>query len=167
MTAPPPASPPPRRIGHIQGNPFGSPLARRDFVTSPLPPLRSPQSRGSNKLRSSLMDPLGPPVNYAFLSSPLSSRFSASHGAPPAFGRSKMSRPYTSAQVADIRPGTDWTFLMSGPRGGAERVRRPWPEYQPETAAAVGRSWTGFNMSMLHENRTFSPRTHSSRKGFY
>ena len=62
------------------------------------------------------------------------------------------------------------TFLVSGPRGGGQRrvVQRPWPEYVPESSAAVGRSWDTFNLSSLHEARpvrlkkmgyTHSPRT--------
>ena len=37
------------------------------------------------------------------------------------------------------RPASDWTFLVSGPLGGGQRrvVQRPWPEYVPESSAAV------------------------------
>ncbi|KOO25854.1 proline iminopeptidase [Chrysochromulina tobinii] len=52
----------------------------------------------------------------------------------------------------DIRPVTDWTWLMSGQSGSPARlVQRPWPEYVPESSAAVGRKWDGYNLSALDE----------------
>jgi hypothetical protein len=61
------------------------------------------------------------------------------------------------------------TFLVSGPLGGGQRrvVQRPWPEYVPESSAAVGRSWDTFNLSSLHEARPVRLKkmgyTHSPR----
>ena len=61
------------------------------------------------------------------------------------------------------------TFLVSGPLGGGQRrvVQRPWPEYVPESSAAVGRSWDTYNLSSLHEARPVRLKkmgyTHSPR----
>jgi hypothetical protein len=63
---------------------------------------------------------LGP--NSAFISSPLASRVAASRAVPkpmfaPALRKSRVikgARP----QETDIRPASDWTWLMSGPVGG-------------------------------------------------
>ena len=60
-------------------------------------------------------------------------------------------RPLTSSQQFDIRPATDWTFLMSGQSPSTKLVQRPWPEYVPESSAAVGRKWEGFNLSSMDE----------------
>uniref|UniRef100_A0A7S3G247 Uncharacterized protein n=1 Tax=Palpitomonas bilix TaxID=652834 RepID=A0A7S3G247_9EUKA len=42
----------------------------------------------------------------------------------------------------------DWTLLCN--EKDSHR-RRQWPEYNPETAASVGRRWVGANLSKLHE----------------
>lgn len=118
--SPPPVSP--------QSPSFSSPA--RKYTTSPIP--TSPQR------------------NYAFISSPPESRFMASHAAPRSPGRklkllspNRRNRTRSSAQANEIRPATDWGFLMSGPMGGGQKhvVQRPWPEYVPESSAPVGRTW--------------------------
>ena len=54
-----------------------------------------------------------------------------------------------------IRPPTrDWSLLLSPGRGNG--VRRPWPEYEPEAAAAVGRRWTGSSLGRLYEHAGLS-----------
>ena len=71
--------------------------------------------------------------HYAFLSSPLQSRWAASMPPPEPLGqpRPRPRRPFTTpCQSTDIRPATDWTWLMSGPQSGGQKrlVQRPWPE---------------------------------------
>jgi len=94
-------------------------------------------------------------LKNAFVSSPISTRWAASTPMSPMSGSAKLKiasrRPLTSSQQLDIRPSTDWTFLMSGQMNNSRLVQRPWPEYVPETAAAVGRKWEGFNLSALEE----------------
>ena len=111
-------------------------------------------------------------VNYAFLSAPVETRWTASRGAPPPLfgpGLSLGGKPNaesTSPQQTDIRPGTDWTFLMSGPAFRGQKqppktppklVQRPWPEYIPESSAPIGRSWSNHSLSNLHEGRKYRP----------
>ena len=82
-------------------------------------------------------------VHYAFLSAPVETRWTASRGAPPPLfgpGLSLGGKPNaesTSSQQTDIRPGTDWTFLMSAPAFRGQKqppktppklVQRPWSE---------------------------------------
>lgn len=95
--------------------------------------------------------PTSPDRSYAFLSSPPQSRQMASYSVPPSPGRKlkllsprKRAERAQSAQANEIRPATDWNFLMSGPLGGGQKhvVQRPWPEYVPESSAPVGRTWT-------------------------
>jgi len=50
----------------------------------------------------------------------------------------------------------DWSLLFSPGRQDL-LVRRPWPEYEPETSAAVGRRWQGTNLGRLHEH-SFPPK---------
>ena len=45
----------------------------------------------------------------------------------------------------------DWSLLFSPGRVDS-LVRRPWPEYEPESSAAVGRRWTGCNLGRLYEH---------------
>ena len=105
-------------------------------------------------------------VHYAFLSAPVETRWTASRGAPPPLfgpGLSLGGKPNaesTSSQQTDIRPGTDWTFLMSAPAFRGQKqppktppklVQRPWPEYIPESSAPIGRSWSNHSLSNLHE----------------
>ena len=45
----------------------------------------------------------------------------------------------------------DWSLLFS-PGRAETLVRRPWPEYEPETSAAVGRRWCGNNLGRLYEH---------------
>ena len=92
-------------------------------------------------------------LQNAFISSPLSTRWASS---TPLTSTSTLKisrrRPLTSSQKLDIRPVTDWTWLMSGQSGSPARlVQRPWPEYVPESSAAVGRKWDGYNLSALDE----------------
>ncbi len=93
-------------------------------------------------------------LRNAFVSSPMSTRWAAS--TPLTVSTSSTikiarRRPLTSSQQMDIRPATDWTWLMSGQAGSTRLVQRPWPEYVPESSAAVGRKWDNFNLSSLDE----------------
>tara|TARA_B110001452_G_scaffold266493_1_gene273486 strand:+ start:253 stop:900 length:648 start_codon:yes stop_codon:yes gene_type:complete len=58
------------------------------------------------------------------------------------------------------RPATvssEWTLLMS-PRSSVVRISRPWPEYQPEASAPIGRRWEGTSLGGLHEHKKPSSR---------
>jgi len=44
----------------------------------------------------------------------------------------------------------DWSLLLSP--GSGTTIRRPWPEYEPESSAAVGRRWNGTNLGRLYEH---------------
>ena len=105
-------------------------------------------------------------VHYAFISAPPETRWSASRSlpkAPLALGGAPLREG--PSQRADVRPGTDWTFLMSAPafRFGPNHkeprkvVQRPWPEYVPESSAPLGRSWSNHSLSDLHEGRRYKP----------
>lgn len=108
--------------------------------------------------------------NYAFLSSAPESRQLASFAAPPSpkplkllsQRRSPSVRRPVSAQANDIRPATDWGFLMSGPVKGYQKhiVQRPWPEYVPESSAPVGRTWSTCARLPLPFTSHPSSRTH-------
>ena len=45
----------------------------------------------------------------------------------------------------------DWSLLLSP--GRTDMIRRPWPEYEPESSAAVGRRWSGHNLGRLYEHK--------------
>jgi len=45
----------------------------------------------------------------------------------------------------------DWSLLFSPGRADT-LVRRPWPEYEPESSAAVGRRWSGHQLGRLYEH---------------
>ena len=45
----------------------------------------------------------------------------------------------------------DWSLLFSPGRVDT-LIRRPWPEYEPEASAAVGRRWAGCNLGRLYEH---------------
>jgi len=45
----------------------------------------------------------------------------------------------------------DWSLLFSPGRVDT-LIRRPWPEYEPESSAAVGRRWHGCNLGRLYEH---------------
>jgi len=45
----------------------------------------------------------------------------------------------------------DWSLLFSPGRVDT-LIRRPWPEYEPESSAAVGRRWNGCNLGRLYEH---------------
>ena len=114
--------------------------------------------------------------HYSFLSSPAQSRVWASRGVPPPI-RSPLSssshklRPITAFSVSqrvDIRPATDWTYLMSGPQKGGQKrlVQRPWPDYVPESSAPVGRHWGEFGLSKIGEDRNGRMPTSHRRTPF-
>ena len=155
------------------------PVLKRPMKSTPISPdklkMLSPEKLPA--LRAKAASPFNSPVNgrgataqssartrpnYAFLSSPMSSRVGASYGVPPPFGDLGKSavkrRPLTSSQRTDIRPVTDWTWLLSG-RDQSFVVQRPWPEYVPESSAAIGRCWAGHNLSDLRESRSSSSRS--------
>ena len=44
----------------------------------------------------------------------------------------------------------DWSLLLAP--GSGKGIRRPWPEYEPESSAAVGRRWNGTNVGRLYEH---------------
>ena len=123
-----------------------------NYTATTLSPLASsPNPNARNVAHLSPKIPTSPERNYAFLSSPPESRQLASFAAPPSpkplkLGSSISSqrRRPVSAQATEIRPGTDWGFLMSGPPKGFQKhvVQRPWPEYVPESSAPVGRTWS-------------------------
>ena len=75
--------------------------------------------------------------------------------APPP-SRSSTFNPYEST-VSMQSPAKsqvvtrDWSLLFSPGRVDS-LVRRPWPEYEPESSAAVGRRWTGCNLGRLYEH---------------
>jgi len=50
----------------------------------------------------------------------------------------------------------DWSLLFSPGRVDT-LIRRPWPEYEPESSAAVGRRWSGCNLGRLYEHVVPSP----------
>eukprot|EP00966_Prymnesium_polylepis_P056514 1307623-Prymnesium_polylepis.2 len=45
------------------------------------------------------------------------------------------------------------TLLMSGATQ-KHIIQRPWPEYTPESSAAVGRHWEGHTVSYLRQDRS-------------
>lgn len=58
------------------------------------------------------------------------------------------------SQVSAAKSGNvtrDWSLLFSPGRMDA-LIRRPWPEYEPESSAAVGRRWAGTNLGRLYEH---------------
>jgi len=58
----------------------------------------------------------------------------------------------TSSTVARSQLVTrDWSLLFS-PQRSDSLIRRPWPEYEPESSAAVGRRWVGSNLGRLYEH---------------
>ncbi|KAL1519265.1 hypothetical protein AB1Y20_022794 [Prymnesium parvum] len=74
-------------------------------------------------------------------------------------------RPLSTASSTRSRSAygtvaSDWSLLFSAGRQNLV-VRRPWPEYQPESSAAVGRRWQGCALSRLHEHH-FPPSSPSS-----
>lgn len=89
-------------------------------------------------------------------------QIAAGDGTNP-FARSLRERVGTVSEVSYGSHGRgsptttrDWTLLFSPGRNDM-LVRRPWPEYEPETAAAVGRRWTGHNVGRLYEHKPPEP----------
>ena len=137
---------------------------------SPLASSPSPNTRNVAHLSPKI--PTSPERNYAFLSSPPESRQLASFAAPPSpkplkLGSSISSqrRRPVSAQATEIRPGTDWGFLMSGPPKGFQKhvVQRPWPEYVPESSAPVGRTWSTCTRAPSKRPRAWPSNSRSSQ----
>jgi len=64
-----------------------------------------------------------------------------------------LDRTLSTSPSDTIRPGnvaTDWTLLLNANRID-HHIQRPWPEYQPESSAPVGRRWHSHNLGKLHE----------------
>eukprot|EP00322_Chrysochromulina_rotalis_P025272 CAMPEP_0115867904 /NCGR_PEP_ID=MMETSP0287-20121206/21008_1 /TAXON_ID=412157 /ORGANISM="Chrysochromulina rotalis, Strain UIO044" /LENGTH=174 /DNA_ID=CAMNT_0003322523 /DNA_START=44 /DNA_END=568 /DNA_ORIENTATION=+ len=62
-----------------------------------------------------------------------------------------FSHELSQSSLMRSTPSRDWSLLMSSGTGNA--MRRPWPEYEPESSAAVGRRWDGANLGRLYEHR--------------
>lgn len=72
--------------------------------------------------------------------------------APPPKRGFNPSLSETSSTVARSQLVTrDWSLLFS-PQRSDSLIRRPWPEYEPESSAAVGRRWVGSNLGRLYEH---------------
>lgn len=75
-------------------------------------------------------------------------------GLPTAQSR-RARTPFTMNDTASVASMNsivtrDWSLLLSPGAGNA--IRRPWPEYEPESSAAVGRRWNGQNLGRLYEH---------------
>lgn len=91
-----------------------------------------------------------------------SSLNSVRHGSPSRRARTPFN-PETSVASHASHASTvtrDWSLLLSP--GAGNTIRRPWPEYEPEAAAAVGRRWNGHGLGRLYEHHSPSvqPNAH-------
>jgi len=59
--------------------------------------------------------------------------------------------PSMASQTSAHIVTRDWSLLFSPGRVDT-LIRRPWPEYEPESSAAVGRRWNGCNLGRLYEH---------------
>ena len=65
--------------------------------------------------------------------------------------RERAFDPHTSAASRSQLTTRDWSLLFS-PGRAETLIRRPWPEYEPESSAPVGRRWCGTNLGRLYEH---------------
>ena len=72
--------------------------------------------------------------------------------------RGRAFGPHASFTAGSQITTRDWSLLFSPGRVDT-LIRRPWPEYEPESSAPVGRRWCGTNLGRLYEH--VQPRTNT------
>ena len=65
--------------------------------------------------------------------------------------RERAFSPHASSAARSQITTRDWSLLFSPGRVDT-LIRRPWPEYEPESSAPVGRRWCGTNLGRLYEH---------------